>query len=269
MEKDDRMDTDPAPGGSSATPPDAGQKGPTPGPSKLVKASPKRHKIKDGGVTFYVLGDSHLRDQHGFPGSYAFSRAAGTIDRRLSAINRIVGEGSDQPEPERGYTLTEAYLAKVLGLVEMNSGKAVVYFLSVGTNDLREVKKATVDDRKVKIDDLMTRFGKLMTKVDETPGAALFVLEPIPCNRGIQKDRDQLDQLLESEVQKHEGPLRHPDAPTEAVPPPWSERSSSLAGSLVRRPPSQQDRSQAHRASPQLHDKSVWLRGLLRRSCSS
>lgn len=204
MENENAMDTDPAPGGSSATPPDAGQKGPTPGPSKLVRATSKTHKVKDGGVTLYVLGDSHLRDQHGFPGSYAYTRTAGNIDRRLSAINRMIGEGKGQPILERGYTLTEQYLQKVLELVEKNREKAVVYFLSVGTNDLRDAKEATDVDPKVTVDDLLARFRTLMTKVSETPGAALFILEPIPCNRGIQEYRDQLDQQLESEIQRHE-----------------------------------------------------------------
>jgi hypothetical protein len=85
--------------------------------------------------------------------------------------------------------------------VERNRGKASAYFISVGSNDLRDLKKVEEKDRKVKLDELKARFQSLMAKVSGTPGAALFVLEPIPCNKGIQKDRDQLHNWLESEIQ--------------------------------------------------------------------
>jgi hypothetical protein len=43
-----------------------------------------------------------------------------------------------------------------------------------------------------------------MTKVMETPGAALLVLEPVPCSTGIQAYRDQLNQRLKTECAKYE-----------------------------------------------------------------
>jgi lysophospholipase L1-like esterase len=164
-------------------------------------ANLKSHKIRDGAVALYALGDSHLRESHEFPDAYAQARAAGRFDSRYSAINRMVGEQQRQSGPESGYHLTEEYLARVLGLMDENKGKAVAYFISIGTNDLRQAAAA---DRGKKVDELMSRFRTIMDKVAETPGAVLLILEPIPCNRGIQRFRDQLNIKLEAECQGRE-----------------------------------------------------------------
>jgi hypothetical protein len=88
----------------------------------------------------------------------------------------------------------------VLGLIEKKKGEATAYILSIGTNDLREAKR---DGREKEVERLMEHFRTLMYKIMTTPGAVLFMLEPIPCAKGIEEERDKLDQELESECRKH------------------------------------------------------------------
>jgi lysophospholipase L1-like esterase len=200
----EKMDTGSSEGGSNPQPSGSGGKDPQPNKYKEVPLPPgvckERYKIKNGAVALYALGDSHLRKGSHFPKLYAEARASGDTDGRFSAINRQRHWESEDSEYESGYCLTEAYLAQVMDLVERNRGRATTYFLSIGTNDLRDAKR---DGKEKEVDRLMERFRTLMNKIMATPGAVLFVLEPIPCTKGIEEERDQLDQELESECRKH------------------------------------------------------------------
>jgi lysophospholipase L1-like esterase len=199
----EKMDTGPS--GSGGDPRPSGSGGLDPQPKyKEVPLPPgvckERYKIKNGAIALYALGDSHLRKGSFFPKIYADARAGEETDPRFSALNRQLHWETEDSKYESGYCLSEAYLAQLLELVESKKGKATAYFLSIGTNDLREAKK---NGEKDEVEKLMGRFRPLMYKIMATPGAALFVLEPIPCDRGIEEERDRLDQELEAECRKH------------------------------------------------------------------
>jgi lysophospholipase L1-like esterase len=200
----ENMDTGPSGGGGDPRP--SGSRGLDPQPKdyKEVPLPPgvckERYRIKNGAIALYALGDSHLRKGSFFPKLYADARAGEETDPRFSALNRQLHWETEDSRYESGYCLTEAYLAQLLELVESKKGKATAYFLSIGTNDLREAKR---DGKEEEVERLMGHFRTLMNRVMETPGAVLFILEPIPCNKGIGTERDQLDQELEAECRKH------------------------------------------------------------------
>jgi lysophospholipase L1-like esterase len=199
----EKMDIGPS--GSGGGPHPSGSGGLDPQPKyKEVPLPPgvnkERYKIKSGAVAIYALGDSHLRKGSHFPKLYAEARASEETDGRFSAINRQLHWEYEDSKYESGYCLSEAYLAQLLGLIESKKGKATAYFLSIGTNNLREAKK---DGKEGEVERLMERFCTLMVKIMTTPGAVLFILEPIPCAKGIEEERDLLDQELEKECRKH------------------------------------------------------------------
>jgi lysophospholipase L1-like esterase len=161
--------------------------------------SKETHKIKNGAVTLYALGDSHLRKGHNFPEAYAEARAAGATDQRFSAINRKLTWERPGSKFAEGYRLDEAYTKQLLDLIEDHRGRATAFFLSVGTNELREAK----EKREKTVDKLMERFRTIMKKIMDTPGTVLFILEPIPCCEGIEDARDRLDSELDTECRKN------------------------------------------------------------------
>jgi lysophospholipase L1-like esterase len=162
--------------------------------------SKETHKIKNGAIALYALGDSHLRKGHYFPEAYAEARAAGRTDQRFSAVNRKLTWEREGSRFADGYRLDEAYYKQILDLIEDNRGRATAFFLSAGTNDLRAAKESGLEEE---VDALMGRFKALMRKIMETPGTVLCILEPIPCSRGIQEARDRLDTELEAECRRH------------------------------------------------------------------
>jgi lysophospholipase L1-like esterase len=200
----EKMDTGPSGSGGDPRPSGSGGSDPQHKKYKEVPLPPgvckERYKIKNGAIALYALGDSHLRKGSFFPKLYADARAGEETDPRFSALNRQLHWETDDSKYESGYRLSEAYLAQLLELVESKKGKATAYFLSIGTNDLREAKR---NGEKDEVEKLMERFRTLMYKIMETPGAALLVLEPIPCNKGIEEERDRLDQELEAECRRH------------------------------------------------------------------
>jgi hypothetical protein len=200
----ENMDTGPS--GSGGDPRPSGSRGSDPQPKnyKEVPLPPgvckERYKIKNGAIALYALGDSHLRKGSQFPKLYAEARANGETDARFSAINRKLLWEAEDSKYESGYCLTEAYLAQIMELMESNRGRASAYLLSIGTNDLRDAKK---EGKKNEVEELMGRFRTLMDKTMETPGAVLLILEPIPCDKGIGEERDELDRELDAECRKY------------------------------------------------------------------
>jgi lysophospholipase L1-like esterase len=162
--------------------------------------SKETHKIKNGAIALYALGDSHLRKGHHFPEAYAEARAAGRTDQRFSAVNRKLTWEREGSKFADGYRLDEAYYKQILDLIENHRGKASAFFLSAGTNDLRAAEE---EKREEEVDKLMAKFKAIMRKIMETPGTVLFLLEPSPCNRGVQEARDRLDAELEEECRRH------------------------------------------------------------------
>jgi len=185
----------PQPSGSGGTVP-------VKGTVSLLETTNKYFQVKEAAVTFWVLGDSHLRRKSGFPDAYEKAKKTGLISSQFGALKRKKEWEADGKGFDQGFRLTGAYYGQVLNLIDENRGRASAYFLSIGSNDLRQ--EADVVERGKVVDDLMMRFRALMAKVMETPGAALFILEPVPCNRGVQMHRDQLHQRLADEVNRHD-----------------------------------------------------------------
>jgi hypothetical protein len=197
------MDQGPPEGGAEPHPSGSGGSNPAKGKTPLAKSKVGSGRVKDGAVAFWGLGDSHLRRKHGFPDAYELARANEEMDRRLSALNRKEVWERDGKGYDQGFRLSRAYYGQILDLIDEQRGKAVAYFISVGTNDLRQ-EAATEKEKGERMDEILLRYRGLMTKVMETPGAALLVLEPVPCATGIQSYRDQLHQRLKAECEKHE-----------------------------------------------------------------
>jgi lysophospholipase L1-like esterase len=196
----ERMDT--SPGGSQPQPSTTRGKILRPKGVPLPRGvSKETHKVKKGAIALYALGDSHLRKGHHFPEAYAEARADGKTDKRFSAVNRKLTWEREGSRFADGYRLDEPYYKQLLDLIEDHRGRASVFFLSAGTNDLRA---ADEEKRDKEVDALMGRYRALMRKIMETPGTVLLILEPIPCSRGIQEARDRLDSELEEECRRHE-----------------------------------------------------------------
>ena len=212
MNKESEMDTSPPEG---AEPQPSGSKGPRSKPPSetesekekgkgkpvMYQASPRYFQVKPGAITVYGTGDSHLRRGNGFPEAFAQARANGEVDHRFSAVNRKVAWETRKNKYAEGYRFSEAYLGQLLSLLEESQGKATALFLSIGTNDLREAK---VEEREETLQSLFTRFQTLMDKVKETYGVVLYILEPIPCDKGIEEFRDRLDGEIEKKCREHE-----------------------------------------------------------------
>jgi len=170
-------------------------------PNTDAPANTRNHKLKDGSVKVWCLGDSHLRDNHHFPAAYEKAKADGITDPRFGPLSRKTEwEQVEDPKTHpfaEGFYLDEPYKQQVLGLVEQSRGKATAILLSIGSNDLRKARGTAT------INVLLGRLRAIMDKVQETPGVILHLLEPIPCSKGIDQARALLSRKLLAECKQH------------------------------------------------------------------
>src|SRR5574343_312057 len=163
------------------------------GPSDYNKED---YKVKDSSVTVLGLGDSHLRSGHYFPEAYELARAKGQVDKRFGPLQRKLEWEDKEHGFDEGYTLSEEYKGQILDLIGSSSGSATAIFLSIGTNDLRQAKKPAET-----VTNIMTRFKAIISEAEATPGVALYLLDPIPCNEGVHSYRWTLSQKLKESCQ--------------------------------------------------------------------
>jgi lysophospholipase L1-like esterase len=164
--------------------------GEVPPEGKKNDVTMESHKIKDGAIKVLALGDSHLRKGHYFPELYKLAQEEGKVDPRYGSLGRMEAWEEKDSGFAPGFTLNEEYKGQVLDLIGDHYGKATAFILSVGTNDIRErYKKATVEA-------LLERYKAIINKVKETPGVALLIVEPIPCNKVPPGLRNWLDREI-------------------------------------------------------------------------
>jgi len=148
------------------------------------------HKVKDEGVTLWILGDSHLRGNHHFPALYLAAKREEKTDPRFGKPKRK----TDWEDKERGFAegffMDEAYKGQVLDLVESSRGKATAILLSTGTNNIRVVARETEAQAVVQ------RVSAIIQKVQETPGVFLYLLEPVPHKKEVGGIREYLSKGL-------------------------------------------------------------------------
>lgn len=164
--------------------------GEVPPEDKENEATMESHKIRDGAIKVLALGDSHLREKHHFPGLYEQAQKEKKMDPRYGPLERMTAWEEKDSGFAPGYLLNEEYKGQVLDLIEERRGKATAFIISLGTNDIREnYEKTTVRD-------LLKRYQAIVNKVKETPGVALLIVEPIPCNKVAPGYRNWLDREL-------------------------------------------------------------------------
>ena len=165
-------------------------------PLDQEKVTPDTHKIKKSAVKIWSIGDSHLREKHHFPELYGKARLERRTDERFGPLERRHSWDEGKPIDDdgttfsKGYYLDDQFKDQVLDLVESSRGKATAVLLSVGSNDTRQ----QIGGKDV--EKLAGKFEEIMKKVQETPGVALYILEPIPDRSGDQTSRNHLDRLL-------------------------------------------------------------------------
>ncbi len=169
------------------TTPQAGEVPVEAGPSNFTN---EEYKVKDGSVTVLGLGDSHLRSGHYFPEAYELARAKGQIDKRFGPLQRKVEWEDKKHGFDEGYNLSKEYKGQILDLINSSSGSATALFLSIGTNDLRKVKKPET------VTNLLERFKALINQAETTPGVVLYLLDPVPCDEGVNGLRTTLSKKL-------------------------------------------------------------------------
>lgn len=176
---------------------------PTPGeepinltqPNTGEEANNLTHRVKDRAVTLWVLGDSHLRRRHHFPGLYGQALRDGKPDPRFGPPKRK----TEWEDGKRGFApglhMDEAYKGQVLDLVESSRGKATAILLSIGTNNICDVPE------KSEVQLVVQRIRAILQKVQETPGVFLYLLDPIPYQRELNGVRELLSRDLAAECE--------------------------------------------------------------------
>ncbi len=153
-------------------------------------------RVRAGSVEVWLFGDSHLRDQHKFPGLFNRSRELGYVDERFGPARRMVDWEDPKKDYFRGFTFEPGYLDQLTGFVEERRGKATAMMVSLGTNDIR------ASDTQETVVKLYDSYKALIRKVEETPGVVLYVLGLIPCDRGVEATRNSLDAQLATHCYK-------------------------------------------------------------------
>jgi hypothetical protein len=161
------------------------------------KADNGTHKVKDGAVKLWVIGDSHLREGHHFPDMYAMARAEGKTDKRFGPLDRKAVWEDEEQGYAQGFYLDEEYKGQVLDLIEESRGQATAILISIGTNDIGKAKSAVTAHTVVR------RLKAIMKKAQETPGVVLYVLEPIPREGVAEWLRNRLDRELAGECREY------------------------------------------------------------------